>query len=434
MWFCLPSVRSKSGFWGKVVDVPKTGLRRAGNLRLAMMVAVGLAAVRSEAALELDIVTTRGTVTAELDFGRCPRTVANLLTLAQGSRNWLDPRSGRVRGDPFYTGLAFSRVVNQSGERWMETGSAGGIEGAGPGFAFPDEFDAVLVHDPYVLSMANEGPNTNGAAFLITGNVAMPGRDGFHTVFGKVASPASRAVVDAILAAGAGATVITGVTTRRTDPAAVSFDETAVSLPMVEPLSPPLKVVPGGSVSWWGSQAGGSVVRAFRSEDLAVWHPHYRRMVGLDDPLPGMLAELDRADAPAAFYWFSRTVCPDAGGVTGFAGRTVVVQGELVGTITYRFDATGMGGTYANTLLPDEPPFFSGSFTVVADSPPIFEPYSFRVLLRTPGLGGAAFNLIRGGVDSIHPNEVGGHQRILLSDAEGNAIFEDSGPMWLTRP
>ena len=77
---------------------------------------------------------------------------------------------------------------------------------------------------------------------------------------------------------------------------------------------------------------------------------------------------------------------------------------------------------------------FAGAFAVVVDAPPVFEPYSFRVLLSTPGLGGAAFNLIRGGVDSIHATGISGHQRVMLLDAAREPVFEDSGPLWLTRP
>lgn len=432
----LPSVQTTSCCWGKALAFHQAGVRWAVVRWLAVVLTMGsgFAVSRVEGALELDLITTRGTVTAELEFEKCPRTVANVVTLAQGTRNWLDPHTGRVRRDPFYTGLAFSRVVNQAGEKLIETGAPAGVNGADPGFAFPDEFDTALVHTPYVLSMVNEGPNTNGGGFCVTGNLSMPDRDGIHTVFGRVSSLASRAVVDVIVAAGAGATTITGVAVRRTDPAAMAFDEAAIELPTIEPMAPQLTVVPGGTVSWWGSQAEGEVVRAFKSNDLVGWQPHYRRMVGLDDPPSGPFHLVDRADAPAAFYWFSRTVNPGAGGMTGWQGRTLVVEGPLVGTLTYQFDSTGSGGTYSNTLLPGEPPIFSGPFTVVADPPPTFEPYSFRVLLHTPGLGGAAFNLIRGGIDSIHANGVAGHQRIDLLDAGGKAVFGDAGPLSLTRP
>ena len=53
---------------------------------------------------------------------------------------------------------------------------------------FKDEFSPKVLFDrPFLLAMANHGPNTNGSQFFIT-TVPTPHLNGGYTIFGEVVS------------------------------------------------------------------------------------------------------------------------------------------------------------------------------------------------------------------------------------------------------
>ncbi|MFN7728655.1 MAG: peptidylprolyl isomerase [Bdellovibrio sp.] len=127
--------------------------------------------------------TTKGTFKAKLFAEQTPKTVENFVGLAEGTKAWTDPKSGKEMKKPFYDGLIFHRVI----PNFMLQGGCPLKNGTGgPGYKFGDEFVPSLRHDrPGLLSMANAGPGTNGSQFFVT-TVATPWLNDKHTIFGEV--------------------------------------------------------------------------------------------------------------------------------------------------------------------------------------------------------------------------------------------------------
>jgi cyclophilin family peptidyl-prolyl cis-trans isomerase len=93
----------------------------------------------------------------------------------------------------------------------------------GPGYTFPDEFSPGLRHDAAgVLSMANDGPDTNGSQFFIT--LAPVDRlDYLHSVFGQVVRG-----LETVKQIAAGDRILR-VTIRRSGPDAEAFHASAAA-------------------------------------------------------------------------------------------------------------------------------------------------------------------------------------------------------------
>jgi peptidyl-prolyl cis-trans isomerase A (cyclophilin A) len=145
--------------------------------------------------------TTAGQVRIKLFPNHAPETVRNFVGLADGSREWTDPRTGKKANGPLYDGTVFHRVISGF---MIQGGDPLGTGTGGPGYHFKDEFHPELQFDrPYLLAMANAGPGTNGSQFFITVGPT-PHLNRKHTIFGEVADQASRDVVDAIASAPTG--------------------------------------------------------------------------------------------------------------------------------------------------------------------------------------------------------------------------------------
>jgi peptidyl-prolyl cis-trans isomerase A (cyclophilin A) len=126
--------------------------------------------------------TNLGQITCALFPDKAPKTVANFVGLAEGSREWTDPKSGQKVKRPLYDGTIFHRVIPTF---MIQGGDPMGTGMGGPGYEFEDETDNGLgFTEGGQLAMANAGPNTNGSQFFITDRAAPDYLNGKHTIFG----------------------------------------------------------------------------------------------------------------------------------------------------------------------------------------------------------------------------------------------------------
>ena len=138
--------------------------------------------------------TNHGDIVIDLFEDQAPKTVANFVDLATGKKEYKD-QSGKITTGNFYDGVIFHRIIAGF---MIQGGDPTGTGRGGPGYQFADEFHPELrFSEPYLLAMANAGPNTNGSQFFIT-VAPTPHLNRRHTIFGKVADEASQKVVDEI--------------------------------------------------------------------------------------------------------------------------------------------------------------------------------------------------------------------------------------------
>lgn len=140
--------------------------------------------------LYAEFVTNHGSFLAELYYEQTPITVANFVSLAEGTNTMVD---SMYKGKHFYDSLTFHRVI---ADFMIQGGDPLGTGSGGPGYKFPDEFvDSLQLDSKGILAMANAGPGTNGSQFFVTLK-ATPWLNGRHTVFGKIVK--GQEVVDSI--------------------------------------------------------------------------------------------------------------------------------------------------------------------------------------------------------------------------------------------
>lgn len=128
--------------------------------------------------------TSEGMIVCRLFETDAPVTVKNFVELAEGKKEWTDPRTHQKTTQPLYNGTIFHRVIPNF---MIQGGDPAGSGMGGPGYRFQDETKGSK-HSFDVkgkLAMANAGPNTNGSQFFIT-VAPTPWLTGNHTIFGEV--------------------------------------------------------------------------------------------------------------------------------------------------------------------------------------------------------------------------------------------------------
>jgi len=142
-------------------------------MKKILMMAVALVSVMMAGTKAPIVVleTNQGNIEIKMMPDVAPKTVENFVTHAKNG---------------YYNGVIFHRVIKgfmiQGGD---PTGTGRGGESIWGG-VFDNEYKPNVVFDrPFLVAMANAGPNTNGSQFFIT-TVPTPHLNGGYTIFGEV--------------------------------------------------------------------------------------------------------------------------------------------------------------------------------------------------------------------------------------------------------
>ena len=87
--------------------------------------------------------TSQGNIVVRLLDKEAPKTVANFVGLAEGTKEFTDGKTGNKTTRPYYDGLIFHRVIPNF---MIQGGCPEGSGRGGPGYTFGDEFHPSLKH------------------------------------------------------------------------------------------------------------------------------------------------------------------------------------------------------------------------------------------------------------------------------------------------
>ena len=95
-----------------------------------------------------DITTTKGEILLKLEYEKTPLTVANFISLAEGSNPFV---TDSLKGKKYYNGIIFHRIIK---DFMIQGGDPTGTGMGNPGYKFKDEFnDSLTHHKAGILSM-----------------------------------------------------------------------------------------------------------------------------------------------------------------------------------------------------------------------------------------------------------------------------------------
>lgn len=347
--------------------------------------------------------TAFGSFTCQLHYDKAPLTVANFITLAEGTRGWIDAPRGRVVNSQFFNGLKCHRIVSNF---MIQGGDPMGNGSGGPGYRFVDEFHPDLRHDhPGVLSMANSGVNTNGSQFFVTVKDTS-GLNDVHTIFGEVVEgyescvlPLSNVACRPNPANGEVSipvqdVVISSVTIQRLGAAAQAFNplNPLLGLPVCSTHQTRLDLsTPGVKKLRWTEPAHCTYALA-DSPDLTNWRGEsFSYYSGYT---PAVDQSLDVTQVPAAgalrhFFHLAKVIYTPLPTPTP-QGRKLVLTGRNFGIVTTITVTTATGGSHL-IQQPISGFVLSSALTNVVWNVPHFDQASFASDINPPLVSEASY-------------------------------------------